>query len=69
MTSLSENDQKNEVNIDSKPYANENEQLLLPNDDLKSIPTVIQEWEILVEFDFQLLFIIDQHMMIKNKKR
>jgi hypothetical protein len=30
---------------------------------------VIQEWEILVEFDFQLLFIIDQHMMIKNKKR
>jgi hypothetical protein len=43
MTSLSENDQKNEINIDSKQCTIENEQLSLHNKDFKSITTVIEE--------------------------
>jgi len=43
MTSLSENDQKNEINIDSKQYDFENEQSSLHNNDSQSITTVIQE--------------------------
>lgn len=43
MTSLTENDQKNEINIDSKKCDFDNEQSSVHNDDSKLIPTVIQE--------------------------
>jgi hypothetical protein len=43
MTSLSENDQKNEINIDSKQCPLDNEQSSLHNDDSNTITTVIQE--------------------------
>jgi hypothetical protein len=43
MTSLSENDQKNEINIDLKQCAIENEQSSLHNNDSKLITTVIDE--------------------------
>ncbi len=42
MTSLSENDQKNEINIETKQCTLENEQLSLLNHHSKSITTVIQ---------------------------
>ena len=43
MTSIPENEQKNEINIDSKQCDFDNEQSSLHNDDSKSITTVIQE--------------------------
>ena len=43
MTSSTENDQKNEINIDSKQCDFDNEQSSVLNDDSKLIPTVIQE--------------------------
>jgi hypothetical protein len=43
MTSLSENDYNNEINIDSKQCTIDNQQSSLYNNDLKSITTVIEE--------------------------
>jgi hypothetical protein len=43
MTSLTENDNKNEINIEATQCTSDKEHSVLPNDDSKSITTVIQE--------------------------
>lgn len=42
MTSLSENDQQNEINIDAKQRALEDKQTALHNDESKSVTAVIK---------------------------